>query len=123
MPARHAYTGGPFVMNRKYAERFGDDWMVLSAKYGFLRPDTPVEGPYNVTFKKKASQPIGVAALREQVRRLGLDHYDEIIGLGGKEYLAALSGAFAGTGASLKFPFEGLPIGKMLQATKKALVE
>jgi hypothetical protein len=34
-PARDAYTGAPFKVNRAYAERHGDRWVILSAKYGF----------------------------------------------------------------------------------------
>jgi hypothetical protein len=33
-----AYTGTPFRLNRQYAERFGDAWVVLSAKYGLIAP-------------------------------------------------------------------------------------
>ncbi|MFD1732154.1 DUF6884 domain-containing protein [Deinococcus malanensis] len=36
--AQDAYTGPPFVLHRQYAERFGDQWVILSAKYGFLQP-------------------------------------------------------------------------------------
>jgi hypothetical protein len=32
--AAEAYTGAPLRLNRRYAERFGDRWVVLSAKYG-----------------------------------------------------------------------------------------
>lgn len=32
--ADDAYIGTPFTLNRTYAERFGDRWVVLSAKYG-----------------------------------------------------------------------------------------
>ena len=119
--ASDTYTGGPFKMNRQYAECFGDAWVILSAEYGFLRPDDLVEGPYNVTFNKPATQPVAVAVLRDQVRRLCLDHFDEVVGLGGDKYRQAIRGAFADGTVELRFPFAGLPIGKMLQATKKAI--
>ena len=35
-PASDAYIGSPFIVNRRYAERFSDEWVVLSAKYGFV---------------------------------------------------------------------------------------
>lgn len=44
-----------------------------------------------------------------------------IIGLGGKEYRAAIELAFAGVPARLCFPFSGLPIGRAMQATKIAI--
>ncbi|HEX9041723.1 MAG TPA: hypothetical protein VF838_11945 [Trebonia sp.] len=119
-PAADAYTGAPFVVNRAYAERAGGDWVILSAKYGFLRPADVIPGPYNTTFKRKSSNPIGLAALREQVPRMGLDPYAEVVGLGGKEYRAAIAAAFEGTAPALTLPFAGLPIGKAMKAIKRA---
>jgi len=118
--AADAYTGAPFIVNRQYAEASGGDWLVLSAKYGFLRPTDVIPGPYEVTFKRSATNPIGVEALREQVGRTGLDRYDEVVGLGGKEYRAAVEAAFEGIAAVLQFPFSGMPIGKAMGATKRA---
>lgn len=51
---------------------------------------------------------------------MGLDRYGDVIGLGGKEYRAAIKAAFEGTGPELSFPFAGLPIGKAMGATKRA---
>lgn len=119
-PAAEAYIGPPFVVNRAYAERSGGDWVVLSAKYGFVRPADIIPGPYNTTFKRKSSNPIGTAALREQVPAMGLDRYTDVIGLGGKEYREAIGAAFRGAPVSLTFPFAGMPIGKAMGATKRA---
>jgi hypothetical protein len=80
--AADAYIGPPFKVNRRYAERAGGDWEVLSAKYGLLRPTDIVPGPYNTTFKRRSTNPIGVAALRKQVEQMGLDRYRDVIGLG-----------------------------------------
>ncbi|HUG14566.1 MAG TPA: hypothetical protein VMM78_06045, partial [Thermomicrobiales bacterium] len=49
--AQDVYTGSPFVLNRHYAEQFGDSWVILSAKYGFVAPQFVIREPYNVTFK------------------------------------------------------------------------
>lgn len=94
--------------------------MILSAKYGFIAPDFPIPGPYEVTFKRRATHPIAIEALRTQVHDLRLDRFDVIVGLGGKEYRAAIQEAFAGTPVRLEFPFAGLPIGQMMQVTKRA---
>jgi hypothetical protein len=80
--AAHAYTGAPFTVNRQYAEQAGGDWMILSAKYGFLRPTCVIPGPYETTFKRRGTNPIGLGPLRDQVAQLGLDRYSEVIGLG-----------------------------------------
>ncbi len=43
--AAEAYTGTPFRLNRQYAECFGDAWVVLSAKYGFIAPEFSIPEP------------------------------------------------------------------------------
>ena len=120
-PARAAYTGAPFIVNRAYAERFGDAWVVLSAKYGFVLPDVEIPGPYDTTFKDAATRPISVAALNEQIREQRLDRFHLVIGLGGKEYRSAVTAAFALWPVRCAFPFAGLPIGKSMQAAKRAM--
>ncbi len=119
--ARDAYTGAPFKVNREYAERFGDRWVILSAKYGFVSPDFSISGSYNVTFKRRATGPITSGELRKQVEELGLGKYERVIGLGGKEYREMICAAFEDTPSRLCFPFAGLPIGKAMGAAKAAV--
>lgn len=119
--AKDAYIGPPFGINKEFANRFGDAWVILSAKYGFIEPGFEIPGPYNITFKKKQTAPISVAQLREQIRQQNLARFSTIIGLGGKEYREAIELAFAGEPSRLCFPFSGLPIGKMMQATRSAI--
>jgi hypothetical protein len=121
--AADAYIGAPFTVNREYALRAGGNWVILSAKCGFLDPTDVISGPYETTFKRPSTNPIGMAALREQVQRMGLDRYGEVIGLGGKEYRAAIKAAFDGMAVNLTFPFAGLPIGKAMSATKRSAVQ
>ena len=121
VPARDAYTGSPFKVNRAYAERFATDWVILSAKYGFLRPEALIPGPYNVTFKRVSTGPVSAAVLRQQVREQGLDRFGWVIGLGGREYRSWIEHAFTGSPAEICFPFAGLPIGKAMQAIKEAI--
>ena len=119
--ARDAYTGAPFKVNREYAERFGDEWVILSAKYGFVLPTDHIDGPYNVTFKQSSTSPIGVNALRQQIAARGLDQFANLIGLGGKEYRWIIEQAFAGRGPTLRFPFAGARLGEALGAAKRAI--
>ena len=120
-PAREAYVGAPFKVNREYAERFGDRWVILSAKYGLIDPDFLIPGPYNVTFKRKSPELVTIATLRRQIESLKLDSFATIIALGGKEYRGVLEEAFANARSQLHFPFAGLPIGKSMQAMRRAL--
>jgi len=93
--ARFVYVG-PFASKcREYAERFyPNSWVILSAKYGFLFPDDIVPGPYNVTFNDPKTNPIGISELIKQVKSKGLDKYDKIIVLGGRNYVRIVREVF-----------------------------
>jgi hypothetical protein len=78
-----AYVGAPFTVNRRSAERVDGDWLILSAEHGFLWPADVVPGPYETSFKRQSTNLIGPAALGQQVMRMGIDRYDEVIGLTG----------------------------------------
>ena len=83
--AKDAYIGPPFKVNKEFAEKFADKWMILSAKYGFIDPDFVIPADYNVTFKKPATNPISIDALKEHIRIRKLD-FGTVITLGGKDY-------------------------------------
>jgi hypothetical protein len=121
-PACEAYTSGFFAGNRRYAETFGDRWVILSAKYGFIAPDFTIPGSYNVTFKRASTNPIGVEALQRQMREQQLDSFTKVICLGGADYRAVVEQAFAGTGVGLVFPFLGKDLFGMMAAAKQAVV-
>jgi hypothetical protein len=117
-PARRAYIGSPFKVNREYAREFGDAWVILSAKFGFVFPDFKIPGPYEVTFKKPSTCPITVPELKKQIRRLKLDHFDLVIGLGGSDYRKAIQEAFSQFSPTLSFPYAGLSLGVGMGAIK-----
>lgn len=119
--AADVYRGAPFIVNRRYAEAFGDEWMILSAKYGFIAPTFVIEGPYEVTFTRPNTKPISLAELRQQVSDLNLARYSDVVGLGGVEYRQILSEAFAPSGVRLRFPFAGLMVGETMAAVNAAL--
>jgi hypothetical protein len=119
--AQLAYTGSPFSLNKTYAKKFGEAWVILSAKYGFMEPTFSIPGNYNVTFNDKDTGPISSAELSQQVRQRQLDGYTVVIGLGGNEYQRAIEEAFANTPVQLKFPFSGFDMIQMMKRTKKAI--
>ncbi len=120
-PAKDAYRGGPFTLNRKYAEKFGDKWLVLSAKYGFIEPTFAIPANYNVTFKGTGIGSIPMSTLRQQLYEQRLDKFSTVIGLGGKDYRAVIEKAFQGTSVNLRFPFSGLGIMKSNRAISQAI--
>jgi hypothetical protein len=86
----------PFAKKcREYAQKFyPSSWCVLSAKYGFLFPDEIIEGPYNVSFNDKKTNPISIEALAEQAEEKGLNSFNAIIVLGGRNYVNTVKKAF-----------------------------
>ena|SRR5947209_8164982 len=121
-PARDAYTGTPFCLARRFAERFGDLYLVLSAKHGLLQPEDAVPEDYDVTFTRPETNPVGPELISAQLASL-LPHgrVHKVVALGGREYLEAISAACAPLGLEPAFPFAGLPVGKTLRAIKRAL--
>lgn len=117
--ARDAYRGPLFKVCREYAEKFADRWVILSAKYGFVDPDFIIPENYDVTFKDPKTNPVKVEQLRKQAEKMGLNEYDKIVVLGGKEYINVVTKVFPAS--KLIAPFKGLPLGKMMQAVKKAI--
>lgn len=119
--AKDAYVSGPFQAAREYAEKHSSYWLILSAKYGLIRPDFVIEENYDVSFNNPASDPISAKYVQDQVKEMEPDRFDAVIGLGGEKYRQVLTAAFAPR--EIQFPFAGLPIGKMMQAIKKATAE
>ena len=95
--ARDVYIG-PFAAScRRYAERFYPSaWCIISAKYGFLFPDDIVPGPYEVTFSKPKTNPITVEELKLQVIKKGLEKYQNVVVIAGKEYISRVQRVFPG---------------------------
>lgn len=115
--AKFAYTGSPFKLNRRYAEHFGYDWVILSAKYGFIDPDFEIPKDYNITFNDPKTNPISLRKLTEQAKKN--QNYDCIIALGGKTYSNIAKLVFKGK--KIVAPVYGLPIGKTMSKVKTAI--
>jgi len=120
-PAKDAYVGPYFKLNRRYAEHLGYDWLVLSAKYGFIRPDFVIPGNYNVTFKDLSTHPVSTDKLRRQLFQLQLGRYDLVTILGGQDYIGRVEEAFAGMDARFETPFAGPGMGEQMAMIKAIL--
>ena len=49
--AKDLYVGGLFNLAKRWAEQSPDEWGILSAKHGLLKPTDVIES-YDLTFKK-----------------------------------------------------------------------
>jgi hypothetical protein len=118
--ARAAYTSAYFNVNRQYAESRHCDWMILSPKYGFMRPDFIILGNYDMTFASKSPDAISVPELKRQVEK-GLGNYANVTALGGRVYVEKVRDAFSNTKGKVDAPFVGPRIGVQMGLIKKFL--
>jgi len=121
--AKDVYIGAPFKVNREYAEKYGDRWVILSAKYGFIDPDFVIPGNYNVTFKDASTDPIGVIELKEQIKHMTLDTFETVVVLGGRDYADVVSQAFSDLEVKIKTPVAGLTLGRAMGIVRRAIDE
>jgi len=120
--ARNVYTGPYAGKCIQYAEKFyPSSWCILSAKYGFLFPDDVIQGPYNVTFKRKNTNPITIDELLIQADEKGLEGYEKIIVLGGREYSNMVEKILYGK--NIYVPLKGLAMGQSISKLKGAITK
>lgn len=119
--AKDVYTSGYFKLCRQYAERFGNSWIILSARYGFIPPDSLISSNYDTSFKKKHSNCVTVEKLREQAKDMDLQAFRPIISLCGKEYFKVIKNTLEPWGLKIYNPLEGLKIGCRQKEIKAAI--
>ncbi|HJX23133.1 MAG TPA: hypothetical protein VJ574_01815 [Candidatus Bathyarchaeia archaeon] len=111
--AKDAYVGASFRVNKSFAEKVADRWIILSAKYGFIDPNFVISGNYNVSFKDPSTDPVDTEILEEQLREKNLSGYDFVIALGGKDYTSIVKEVFQSV-SRVVAPAEGLPLGRAM---------
>ncbi|TFJ94455.1 DUF6884 domain-containing protein [Lentibacillus salicampi] len=120
VPAKNAYIGTLHKRCRQYAEMFTDQWVILSAKHGFLFADDMVDGQYDVTFGQKSNEIITFDQLIGQMKRKQLDQFDRLVVLTGKKYRPIINGTFSEDMPSIFPLLEYRGIGFILQALKQS---
>jgi hypothetical protein len=119
--ARNVYTGAFHKACLRYASTFFGNWVILSAKHGFLLPDDIVPCNYDVSFNSKSPEIITNDQLKKQVNQKKLDEFEEIVVLGGKKYIVIVNSVF-GDGYKKRFPLSDCKgIGYMLQKLNNAI--
>ncbi|MEM2851555.1 MAG: hypothetical protein QXW18_07115 [Candidatus Bathyarchaeia archaeon] len=120
-PARDAYVSAFFKTNREYAEKFADRWVILSAKYGFIDPDSIIPENYNVTFKKPQTKPVSLEKLKEQIKEKNLSRFDKVVVLGGRDYVEIVRRAFGNFRVKVIAPTSGLRLGEAMAKVRRAI--
>ncbi|NVM55000.1 MAG: hypothetical protein HWN66_14945 [Candidatus Helarchaeota archaeon] len=119
--AKDAYISNYFHFNKTYAKRFGDRWILLSAKYGFIDPEKEIED-YNVSFKNGSSGAISDRNLKNQVESKKLRNYNFITILGGEVDYQKIIKAFTDIPCVIKSPLRRLKIGERMSKVRGALL-
>lgn len=114
-PAGQIYTSALFEKSRSWANKFCDDWYVLSAKHGLLDPKQVIE-PYNLTLNGAGVEVIkqwSASVLSSLLQKTTPS--DCLIFLAGNNYRKFLQPSLKYRGYSIEIPLEGLRIGEQLQ--------
>jgi len=120
LKARDVYIGPYASKCIQYAQFFyPESWCILSAKYGFLLPEDIIPETYEVTFKKKWTNPISINELGYQVNEKGLNSFKELVVLGGKVYCDLIEILFEGK--NIHKPLWGSSLGPAIKRLNKAI--
>lgn len=118
--ARYAYRSAFHQACQTYARTFFSDWVILSAKHGFLLPHDKVPSNYDVAFGTANPDIIPIAELITQAKERNLDAYEEVVVLGGKKFAANLPRVFPTQ--QIVYPLADCKgIGYMLQKLKRSI--
>lgn len=113
-PAKLLYESDWFQKARRYVERSGAPWRILSAKYGLLDPDSVI-APYDETLNN-----MPVFDRREWANQVLRDLLqliqprDSVVFLAGARYREFLTLPLRNESVNVEIPMEGLRIGEQL---------
>jgi hypothetical protein len=115
--AKDLYTGPLFRAARAYAEEC-DEWRIVSARYGLLKPEYRIE-PYDDRLKPKDAQQWAVGIANKLYREfVGCGPY-ELLLLAGADYTAPIREVFESRHdvncVRIREPLLGLGLGRRLQ--------
>ncbi|MES5939009.1 MULTISPECIES: DUF6884 domain-containing protein [Bacillus cereus group] len=122
MEAKDVYISPFGKACQAYATMFFENWVILSAKHGFLRPNDIVLENYDLAFDSKSDEIISMEQLKQQMIEKDLLQFDEIVLLAGKKHKKVVTQLYAEE--IITYPLAGCKgIGYMLQRLKWAVGE
>jgi hypothetical protein len=113
-PARELYTSPWFRMAKIYARRHAENWFILSAAHGLIKPGKVIE-PYEVTLNRMTAAERKSWSMRviDQIDELGLMG-DRAIVLAGERYREHLMVPLHARFKDVDIPMDGLMMGEQL---------
>lgn len=122
MEAKDVYISPFGKACQAYATMFFENWVILSAKHGFLRPNDIVLENYDLAFDSKSDEVINIEQLQKQMVDKSLLQFDEIVLLAGKKHKKVVTKLYPEE--MITYPLEGCKgIGYMLLRLKEAVKE
>ena len=120
-PARDLYISDLFSKSASYARRNADEWYILSAKFGLLRPDALIE-KYDVMLNRLPSTARRCWAKRvfQELDKV-LQPSDRVIVLAGQRYTEFLVPMLCTYGVDVSRPLARLRIGEQLKWLKNQM--
>jgi len=118
--AKNLYTESTiFNKRKKFAEKQGGKWGILSAKYGYLRPWENI--PYYQKHISSRSEIWGAFVLQDLLPDLEFHDIDEVIILAGKRYINPIRAGIEANGYKVNDWNKGKMPGERLHALKEEL--
>ena len=122
MEAKDVYISPFGKACQAYATMFFENWVILSAKHGFLRPNDIVLENYDLACDSKSDEVISIEQLQKQLVDKSLLQFDEIVLLAGKKHKKVVTKLYPEE--MITYPLEGCKgMGYMLQRLKEAVKE
>lgn len=117
--AEDLYTSDLFLSMRSYARQNSDQWFILSAEHGVLKPDEVIS-PYEKTLNKmlKSERLAWAAKVRHQLLDL-LPSDASVVILAGERYREGMVSFLQQRGYSVDVPMVGLKFGLQLRWLKE----
>ena len=120
--AQFAYRSAFHTYTRKYAQLYCDQYLILSAKYGLMKPDFIIPRSYDVTFSRATDPYVSKRELRQQALRY--PYAKKLIVLCPRAYAKRIEDAFSFSTIAMDFPLRGVGgFGAMHTFLKRAIVD
>jgi hypothetical protein len=117
--AKDAYISNYFKLCRLYAERFSNNWLIFSGKYGVISPNFQLKKNYNK--RLKISDPFKIRVKKQLIRFMS-KRFNKIISLCGQEYSSFLQDILKNWGLTVYTPLAGLKIGAKQNKLKECIM-
>jgi len=109
------YTSSYFSKMRSYAEKYHDEWFILSAKHGLINPEGDPIDPYDFTLRdvsREERREWAQQVFEELEERKLLDEGTTLVIYAGKAYYQELLPLLEETAVMIEIAAEGLRFGE-----------